>query len=292
MNGKGTILLIILLVVGGVLYNSIYTIKETERAVLLKFGQVVNADLKPGLGFKIPVFNEIRRFDARVLGLDLRAEEYLTQEKKRLIVDSFVMWHIVDVKNYYTATGGFEENARRLIEPIINEGLRNQFGQRSVFEVVSGEREELMVELTNKVTKQTQQDFGIEVIDIRVKKIELPPTVSGAVYDRMRAERLREAQEHRSEGKELAEGIRADADRQQRVIVADAYRESEIIRGSGDAEAAAIYADAFGGDPEFYEFYRSLNAYTNTFQNKGDVLLVDPDSEFFGYLKNAAKGKN
>lgn len=291
MSTKATVVLILVMLVGLGVYNTVYTITEMERGVKLRFGEVVDADLKPGLGFKIPVLNEIRRFDSRIMGMDLRAEEYLTQEKKRLVVDSFVMWRIDDVKRYYTATGGSEDTSRRLLAPIINEGLRNQFGQRSMYEVVSGEREQMMVDITKSVTEQTLENLGIEVIDIRAKKIELPSTVSGAVYDRMRAERLREAQEHRSEGKELAEGITADADRQRRILLAEAYREAEITRGSGDAEAAAIYAGAFGADPEFYDFYRSLNAYKATFQNKGDVILVEPEGDFFNYLKGPEKKK-
>lgn len=285
MSTKATVVLVLIMIIGLGVYNSVYTITEMERGVKLRFGQVVDADLKPGLGFKAPILHEIRRFDSRIMGMDLRAEEYLTQEKKRLVVDSFVMWRIEDVKKYYTATGGSEDTSRRLLAPVINEGLRNQFGQRSMYEVVSGEREQMMVEITESVTAQTSENLGIEVIDIRAKKIELPSTVSGAVYDRMRAERLREAQEHRSEGKELAEGITADADRQQRILLAEAYREAEIVRGSGDAEAAAIYAGAFGSDPEFYGFYRSLTAYKATFQGKEDVILVEPEGDFFNYLK-------
>ena len=291
MSGKSTAFFLILALVVLVASNTLFTVKETDRAVQLKFGEVVDGDLQPGLGFKVPFIHEVRRFDGRVLGLDARPEEYLTKEKKRLIVDSFVMWRIHDVRLYYTATGGFEENARRLLAPRVNEGLRNKFGQRTVDEVVSGEREALMVELTAELNPLTQKELGIEVVDVRVKKIDLPPNVSNSVYDRMKAEREREAREHRSRGKEVAQGITADADREQRIILANAYREAEEIRGSGDAEAANIYASAYEQDAEFYEFYRSLTAYKNTFSNKGDVMLIDPKGEFFQFLKSPA-GRN
>lgn len=275
--------ILLVLIVGS---KSLYIVNQTERAILLRFGEVVDPDVGPGLHFMIPVVNSVRKFDGRVMTLDARPQDYLTLEKKRLIVDSFLKWRISNVKNYYTATSGDEFRAGDLMASRVDNGLRNQFGQRTLHEVVSGEREELMVELRQSLSKITEEELGIEVIDIRVKRIDLPTEVSQSVYDRMRAEREREARELRSKGKELAEGIRADADRQKTVLLANAFREAETTRGEGDAAAASIYARAYNRDSEFYSFYRSLNAYKTTFENKGDVMLLEPESEFFKYLKN------
>ena len=267
--------------------SSIFVISETERAVMLKFGQVVEADIAPGLHFKIPFVNKIKKFDARILTVDASPERYLTVEQKPLIVDSFAKWRVADVETFYTATNGSESEAGRLLAQRINTGLRNSFGQRSQHEVVSGERDSLMEELTDKVNEISLTDLGIEVVDIRVKRIDLPQEVSGSVYSRMNTAREREAREYRSKGKELAEGIRADADRQKVVLEAEAYREAEQTRGDGDALAAGIYADAYNLDSEFYSFTKSLNAYKDVFGSQGDIMLVKPDSEFFKYLKKS-----
>lgn len=267
-----------------VLSQSVYIIKETERGVKLQFGEVVEPDLKPGLHFKIPMVNAIRIFDARVQTLDTRPQAFLTLEKKRLIVDSYVKWRISDVEKYYTATSGDSFRASDLLSTRIETSLRNEFGTRTLTEVVSGEREEVMDAVITDLSQLTEAELGLAVIDVRVKKIDLPPEVSSSVYERMRTERERLARELRSRGKELAEGIRADADRQSTVLLAEAYRDSEIIRGEGDAEAARIYAEAYNRDAEFYSFYRSLMAYKESFGSGGDVLLLKPDSEFFRYL--------
>ncbi|MFG1490011.1 protease modulator HflC [Oceanospirillum sp. HFRX-1_2] len=278
------ILIAILALVGA---NSIYIVNETERAIKLKFGEIIDSDIKPGLHFKIPVLHTIRKFDARMLTMDSRPQRYLTLEKKAVIVDSFVKWRIADVQKYYEATSGDELQATRLLGPRMDEGLRNQFGERTMYEVISGERDELMDELTVKLNAVTQDELGIEIRDIRVKRIDLPPEVSHAVYERMNTERQREAREHRSEGKEIAEGIRADADRQRQIILAEAFRESERIRGEGDAIAAATYAGAYQKNPEFYSFIRSLEAYRNSFSSKDDVMVIKPESEFFNYMKKS-----
>ena len=267
--------------------SSLFVVKETDRAIMLKFGEVVRFDIQPGLHFKIPFVNTVRLFDARVLTLDARPQRYLTLEKKALIVDSFVKWRIKDVAVYYTATSGDEFTAAKLLASRVDTGLRNQFGQRTLTEVVSGERDELMIELRDELNQVVMTDMGIEVVDVRVKRIDLPQEVSESVYGRMRTEREREARELRSKGKELAEGIRADADRQETIIEANAYRESELVRGDGDATAAATYAAAFNQDPEFYSFYRSLDAYRKTFGNGSNVMLIEPDSEFFKYMKQS-----
>lgn len=286
MNSRSMTVLIILGLLALLVSSSLFTVKQSQRGVLLRFGQIVEADLEPGLHFKIPVVHEPRLFDGRVRVLEMGQEEYLTQEKKRLNVDSFVVWRIQDVAKFYTATGGgLESKVQQLLAPRVNEGLRNQFGERTVYEVVAGEREEMVNNLTKSIGARVAEGLGIELIEIRVKRIELPASVSGSVYDRMRAEREREARGHRSRGNELAEGIRADADRQRTVILANAYRRAEELRGEGDGEAAAIYAAAFQKDPEFYKFYRSLEAYRGVFRDKRDVLVVKPEGEFFQYIK-------
>ena len=229
----------------------------------------------------------MRKFDSRVLTLDARPERFLTVEKKGMIVDSFAKWRIEDVGKYYTATNGEESRAERLLSQRINEGLRNGFGDRSLQEVVSGERDQLMTSLTESLNKLTLTEYGIALVDVRIKRIDLPDQVSDSVFNRMTTEREREAREHRSKGKEQAEVIRADADRQRTILEAEAYRDSELLRGEGDAKAAAIYADAYNQDSEFYSFMRSLTAYRETFKNKGDIMLVDPDSDFFRYFKNS-----
>ena len=278
---------VIAVVVLLVLSNSLYIIKETERGVKLQFGEVVEADLQPGLHFKIPFVNTIRKFDARVQTLDTRPQSFLTLEKKRLVVDSYVKWIISDTSKFYTATSGDSFRAADLLSTRIETSLRNQFGTRTLTEVVSGEREEVMDAVIATLSKISEEELGLRVVDVRVKRIDLPAEVSNSVYERMRTERERLARELRSRGKELAEGIRADADRQSTVILANAYRESEVTRGEGDAQAASIYANAYNKDPEFYSFYRSLMAYRESFKSGSDVLLLKPDSEFFRYLQGS-----
>jgi membrane protease subunit HflC len=271
--------------------NSLYVIKETERGVLLKFGEVINPDLKPGLHVKWPFVNSVRKFDGRILTVDSQPERFFTQEKKALIVDSYAKFKVADTAKFYTATNGEESRAMGLLAQRINNGLRNQVAVRTVQEVVSGEREQLMEALTAELTVVAQEELGVEVVDVRVKQIDLPPDVSESVYQRMNAEREKEAREHRSQGQELAEGIRAAADREVTVIRANAYRDSELIRGEGDATATGVYADAFNQDPEFYSFTRSLRAYQDSFQGGSDIMLIQPDSEFFRYLKDSSGGK-
>lgn len=268
-------------------YNCLYVIRETDRAVLLTFGEVTNANVTPGLHFKVPGMHAVRRFDGRIQTLEITTESYLTAEKNYLEVDSFAKWRVANTALFYTATSGDENIATNLLMQRINTGLRNQFGVRTVHEVVSGQRDALMQQLTSTLNTIAQEELGIEVVDVRVKKIDLPDNVSDSVFQRMNTERQEEAQELRSTGREVAEGIRADADRQQIVIQAEAYRDSEHIRGEGDAQAAAIYAAAYGKDPEFYEFVRSLNAYQATFSDESDLLLLSPDSDFFKYLKES-----
>ncbi len=270
-----------------ILGNALYIVKETERAVLLRFGEVVIPDIKPGLHIKIPFVNNVRYFDARVLTVDALPERFFTLEQKALVTDSYAKWRVSDVEKYYTATGGDEARANGLLAQRINDGLRNQVARRTLQEVVSGERDLLMTDLTTELNEVTLDQLGIEVVDVRVKKIDLPPDVSDSVFRRMNAEREKEARERRSQGRELAEGIRAAADREVTVIKAGAYRDAQSLRGEGDARAASIYAEAYNKDKDFFAFTRSLQAYEESFQSKGDLLLLEPDSEFFNYLKGS-----
>ncbi|KAA0874748.1 protease modulator HflC [Nitrincola tapanii] len=286
MKPNSVVVLIVALIAVWLVSESVYIVKETERAVKLRFGEIVEPDIQPGLHFKIPFVNTVRKFEARLITMDSRPQAFLTLEAKRLIVDSFIKWRIKDVERYYTATSGDENRANSLLASRIETNLRNQFGERTLNQVVSGEREELMDRVNRSLSQVAERELGIEIVDIRIKRIDLPTEVSASVYDRMRSERLRLARELRARGLELAEGIRADADRQRTVITANAFSAAEIIRGEGDAEAAAIYAQAFGQDPEFYSFFRSLNAYREAFRGTGDVLVLEPNSEFFRYLKD------
>ena len=291
MMTRQTFLGLIVGILAVVLSNSLYVIRETQRGVLLKFGEVVDPNLQPGLHIKVPFVNNVRKFDGRILTVDSSPERFFTQEKKALIVDSYAKFRITDTAKFYTATNGEEIRAAGLLAQRINDGLRNQVAVRTVQEVVSGERDQLMQAITTQLNEVANEELGVEIIDVRVKKIDLPPDVSESVYRRMNAEREKEARELRSEGKELAEGIRAAADREVTVIGANAFRDAEIIRGNGDAEATRIYADAFNQDPEFYSFVRSLQAYRETFNAGSDVMLLQPDSQFFRYLRDPKAGK-
>ena len=269
------------------LTQSLYVVKETQRAVLLRFGEIIQFDVSPGLHFKFPILNTVRKFDSRILTLDAAPQRYLPSEKKALMVDSFVKWRVKDVAKYFTTSGGDEERLKRLLIQRVDTGLRNEFGVRTVKEVVSGERDELMNKLATQLDLIAQRELGIEVIDLRVKKIDLPTEVSESVYNRMRTERERLARELRAQGNEVAAEIRAKADKSKTVILADAYREAEETKGDGDATATATYASAYSKNAEFYDFTRSLKAYQATFQNKSDILLIDPESDFFKYLDNS-----
>lgn len=278
----GLILALIVVVVG---WNSFFVVSQIERGLVLQFGKVVKNDVQPGLHFKLPFVQEHRLFDGRLLTLDTPTQRYLTLEKKALMVDSYAKWRIANVERFYTATSGIRTIAEERLSRQLESGLRNEVARRTLNEVVSGERDQLMADITVTLDTSARRELGIEVLDVRVKAIDLPSEVNRSVFERMSTEREREAREHRAKGRELGEGIRADADRQQRVILAEAFREAEQIRGDGDAQSAAIYADAYNKDPEFYSFYRSLQAYRESFSSKSDILVLDPDSEFFRYLQ-------
>ena len=265
--------------------NALFVVKETERAVMLRFGELIRPDIPPGLHVKIPWADTVRIFDARIRTEDATPKRFLTLEQKALIVDSYAKWRIVNVENFYQSTSISGGDIGTRLADRINDGLRDQIGTRNLQEVVAGERDQLMEDLTRELNETTAADLGIEVIDVRVKRIDLPDDVRSSVYERMITERRREAQQLRSRGRELAIGIEADADRQAVIHRAEAYRDAQRIRGEGEAEATAIYAEAYTEDPEFFDFTRSLNAYRQTFNSKTDVLLLDSESDFFKYLK-------
>jgi membrane protease subunit HflC len=283
--------LMVLLVVAVVVYASAFYVRQWEVALKLRLGEIVSSDYEPGLHFLVPVLNDVRKFDNRIQTFDTKTERFLTVEKKDVLVDSYVKWRIANVAQYFRATGGGNAaRAERLLGERINTRLRDEFGKRTIQEVVSGERGEIMSLLT-KDADERAAELGIEIIDVRVKKIDLPAEVSESVYQRMRAERERVARDLRARGAEAAERIRADADRQRTEIVADAYRESEVLRGEGEAKSAEIYANAFQKNAEFYSFWRSLGAYRSVFEQGGDLMILDPNSDFFRYLTDPSGGK-
>jgi membrane protease subunit HflC len=272
----------------GIAFNSFFIVDEKEKAIVLQFGEAVRTDIDVGFSFKLPIVQEVKKYDARIQTLDEAPDRILTVESKYLLVDSFIKYRISDVLTFYKANNGSFNSLNSLLGQRSEFILKNQFGKRTVKEVVSGERDELMNTMLNQLNDSVV-DLGVEIIDFRVKRIDLPSNLSNSVYERMRTERNRLAEELRSEGKEIAREIRAIADKDKVVILAEAYKKSEQLRGEGDAEATAIYAEAYSVDPEFYEFTRSLKAYTETFQNKSDVMLIDSESEFFKYLNKQSQ---
>ncbi len=284
--GKGrSLVVVLLLILVGVGWFATFIIDERERAIMFRLGEIVRTDFEPGLHFKVPILNQIKKFDGRIQTLDVQPERFLTVEKKNVIVDSFVKWRIEDVGRFYTAVSGDALQAGLRLEQIIKDGLRSEFSKRTINEVVSGERGQIMDILTNNANQEAQR-IGISVIDLRVMRIDLPSEVSNSVYLRMEAERSRVARDFRSRGAEAAERIRADADRQRTVLLAEAYRDAETTRGEGDARAADIYAQAYGKNEEFYAFYRSLDSYRAVFNQQGDMLVLEPDSDFFRYFRD------
>ncbi|MEM1091018.1 MAG: protease modulator HflC [Pseudomonadota bacterium] len=281
MKGLG---IIVGALVAILLYLSAFTVSEVEYAAKFRLGEVVRTDFEPGLHWQLPIVNNVRKFDRRILTLDAQPERFITSEKKDVIVDSFVKWRISDVRDFYTATGGGDlVRARQRLSQIIADGLRAEFAKRTLQEVISTEREEIMQSLVVRASG-VASSLGIEIVDVRVKRIDLPDQVSSSVFSRMRAERKEVANELRSEGNEEAEKIAAGADRERTVLLAESQRDAERIRGEGDAQAANLYAQAYERDREFYSFYRSLQAYRQTFGNGGDVMMLDSTSEFFDYF--------
>lgn len=280
---KGMLAIILVAVLAVVGSSSLFVVQEHQTALLLRLGEIVHADFKPGLHFKIPIIQDVVKFDKRIQTLDARPERFLTGEKKFVVVNSYAKWRILDVAQFYRSTRGSPETASNLLSARINAALRDEFGKRTVQEVVSGERAEIMATLAREAN-QGAADLGVEIVDVRVKQIDFAEDISENIYERMRTERQRVAAELRAEGAEAAEKIQADADRQRIEIVANAYREAEQLRGEGDALAAETYARAFDRNPEFYAFWRSLTAYRDVFSDGGSMMVLDPDSQFFRYF--------
>ncbi|HLY96546.1 MAG: protease modulator HflC [Sideroxydans sp.] len=268
---------------------SIFIVDQRQTAIVFQLGEVMRVETTPGMKFKMPLVQNVRFFDSRILTLDTpEPERFITAEKKNVLVDSFIKWRIVDVKQYYISVGGDETRAQIRLMQTVNSTLREEFGKRTIHEVVSGEREELMRVVQGKADVDARK-IGVEVLDVRLKRVDFPNTISDSIYSRMEAERKRVANELRATGNAESEKIRADADRQREVILAQAYRDAQKIKGEGDAKAAALYANAFSRNPEFYAFYRSLDVYKQGFKSKSDIMVLDAGSPFFKYLKGAGK---
>lgn len=274
-----------------ILTLSAYTVDEREYAIVFRLGEIVSVKKSPGLYFKMPLVENVRYFDKRILTLNWdEPDRFITSEKKNVLVDSFVKWRIVDPAKFYVSVKGDEAQAERRLSQTVNDGLRAEFGKRTIHDVVSGERSEIMEILRQRADKDSRQ-MGIQILDVRLRRVDLPKEVSESVYQRMDAERKSVANELRSQGAAAAEKIRADADKQREVIIAEAFREAQKVKGEGDAKAAEIYADAFGKNPEFYAFYRSTEAYKNSFKSKSDVIVLDQSSDFFKYMRSSGAKK-
>lgn len=280
---KRPILLIFIVVLAVFGVSSLFVVSETEYAIKFQLGRIVTADYQPGLHFKLPFVNNVRKFDRRVLTLDTNPEHMLTAEQKFVAVDSFVKWRIVDVSRFYTSTQGNELVALSRLDSIVKDRIRNQIAARELVQVISEQRVVIMQDIA-RAANEAAAEFGIEVVDVRIKAIELPDDVRESVFRRMAADRQKEANLYRFEGRESAERISADADRQAQIILAEAQRDGQKIRGEGDARSTEIYANAYGEDEEFYAFYRSLQAYGNSFGSSNDVMVLDPTSSFFQYF--------
>jgi membrane protease subunit HflC len=286
LNFTAAIVAAIIVVLGA----SIFTVDQRKFAIVFQLGEVRDVISEPGLYFKWPLIQNVSYFDKRILTLDNpEPERFITSEKKNVLVDSFVKWRIVDPRLFYVSVAGDEARAKTRLSQTVNAGLREEFGKRTVHDVVSGERDKIMEQMREKADADARK-IGVQIVDVRVKRVDLPTEVSDSVYRRMEAERKRVANELRSEGAAEAEKIRADADKQREVIVAEAYRDAQKTKGEGDAKATATYAQAFGQNPEFYTFYRSLEAYRASFKNKSDVIVVEPNSDFFKHMKSVGRG--
>jgi membrane protease subunit HflC len=286
MNKHLGTLLIVLLVALVVLSASMFTVDQRQNALVFQLGEVVSVKTKPGLYFKLPLVQNVRFFDTRIQTLDsVDPERFITSEKKNVLVDSFIKWRVIDAKQFYVSVGGDETRAQIRLSQAVNDGLRAEFGKRTINDVVSGQRDEVMNLIRTKADQDARK-IGVQVVDVRIKRVDLPETVSENVYRRMEAERKQVANQLRSTGAAEAETIKADADKQKEVIIAEAYRDAQRIKGEGDAKASAIYAAAYGRNPEFYAFYRSMQAYRESFKSKSDVMVLDPSADFFKYMKN------
>ena len=278
------IILVIAVLVAILLSSSLYTVKETQVALKLRLGEIVSIESEPGLKFKTPFVNNVVWFDKRIQTLDSAAESFLTVEKKNVVVDSFVKWRIVDTQKFYTSTGGVMAQANFILAQNNQDALRSEFSKRTILEVISDQREAIMASVKGKLKAIAEDKYGIEVVDVRIKRIELSQEVRNSVYSRMETERKGLANKYRSEGAEEAEKLQAFADKERTIILANAYRDSEKIRGEGDAISASNYAEAYSQDVDFYSFYRSLESYKKSFNEQGDILVLNPDSEFFRHF--------
>ena len=286
LNAIAAVVAVVVVALGA----TIFTVDQRQYAIVFQLGEVRDVIAEPGLYFKWPLIQNVRYFDKRILTLDsAEPERFITSEKKNVLVDSYVKWKIVDPRLYYVSVAGDETRAKTRLSQTVNAGLREEFGKRTVHDVVSGERDKIMEQMREKADQDARK-IGVQIVDVRVKRVDFPTEVSESVYRRMEAERKRVANELRSEGSAEAEKIRADADKQREVIVAEAYRDAQKMKGEGDAKAAATYAQAFSQNPEFYSFYRSLEAYRASFRNKSDVIVVEPNSDFFKYMKSVGRG--
>ena len=286
LNFAAAVVAVVLVILG----SSIFTVDQRQHAIVFQLGEVRDVIAEPGLYFKWPMIQNVRYFDKRILTLDsAEPERFITSEKKNVLVDSFVKWRIFNPRLYYISVAGDEARAKTRLSQTVNAGLREEFGKRTVHDVVSGERDQIMEQMREKADLDARK-IGVQIVDVRVKRVDLPTEVSESVYRRMEAERKRVANQLRSEGFAESEKIRADADKQREVIVAEAYRDAQKKKGEGDAAAAATYAQAFNQNPEFYAFYRSLEAYRNSFNSRGDVIVVEPNSDFFKYMKSVGRG--
>jgi len=285
--GPALIGLVVLLVI---LSGSMFTVDQRQNAMVFQLGEVVSVKTKPGLYFKLPLVQNVRYFDTRILTLDSNdPERFITSEKKNVLADSFIKWRVIDARQFYVSVGGDEVRAAIRLNQTVNDGLRAEFGKRTINDVVSGSRDQIMNIIRTKADQDARK-IGVQVVDVRIKRVELPESVSENVYRRMEAERKQVANELRSTGAAEAEKIKADADKQKEVILAEAYRDAQRVKGEGDAKASAVYAAAYGRSPEFYAFYRSMQAYRDSFKNKSDVMVLDPSADFFKYMKNPRGG--
>lgn len=274
-------------IVIAVISMSVYTVDEREQALVFRFGEIIRADTEPGIKFKMPFVNSVKFFDDRIQTMDAEPQSYLTREKKNLIVDSFVKWRIRDVREYYVRLGGSKVRAHSRLSKRVNDAIRDEIGKRSVKDVVSGDRV-LIMDIVRKATDQEAAGLGLEVVDARLKRVDLDPDINETVYNRMRAERERVAKELRAQGEEEAEKIRANADRKKQILLAEANRTAQVLKGEGDARATNVYAAAYSKDKEFFKFYKSLEAYQKTFSDKSDLFIVDPNSEFMQYMNHSS----
>ena len=291
MRRSSAAVIIGLVVLALVFSMSVYTIDQRKAAVKFQLGEVVALQTEPGLYFMVPLLQNVRMFDTRIQTYDSRdAERFLTRENKNVLVDSFVKWRVIDVRQYYVSVRGDSVAAEARIAQTVNDALRAEFAKRTVHDVISGERDKIMTFVADRVDADVR-NIGVEVVDVRLKRVDLVPEISADVYRRMESERKRVANELRATGQAEGERIKAEADRTRQIIVSEAHRDAQRIRGEGDAQAARIYAEAFQRNPEFFSFYRSMEAYRQTLRSKGDVMVLDPSSDFFKYLKNPGRGK-